>query len=123
MNHSHSRNVALEVLEKIDLLFPRFEMPSEQKRLEAVVGAWAFALSKRSYPDFIWLEAVDEFFSRSNSFGAPPMPGDLLECARSVMERVERDPERGPKLRAWREARQDERDQRIAEREAQGATI
>ena len=115
MSQLRSRDVAREVLEKIDLLFPKFDMPSEPKRLQAVVNAWAYALGKYVYPDNIWLEAVDEFYSRSDSWGAAPLPGDILDCARVVMERAERDPVRGPKVRAWREARQDERDRLIRE--------
>lgn len=115
MNHDRSKDVALEVLEKIDLLFPKFDKPSEPKRMQALSNAWAYALGKYVYPDHIWLEAVDEFYSRSDSWGAAPMPGDILDCARVVMERAERDPVRGPKVRAWREARQDERDKLIRE--------
>lgn len=115
MSQHRSKDLAREVLEKISLLFPKFQMPTEPKQLGAVVNAWSYALGKYVYPDNIWLEAVDEFYSRSDSWGAAPLPGDILDCARVVMERAERDPVRGPKVRAWREARQDERDRLIRE--------
>lgn len=113
MTHAHSEKVAGQVLAKIEVLFPKFSIPKEPDRLKVVVNAWSHALSKYRYPDEVWLEAVDEYFSQPGLGGEPPYPGDVLNAAKRVIERVERDPVRGPKLRAWREKRQEERDEAL----------
>lgn len=113
MTHFRSKKIAGQVLSKIEVMFPKFSIPKEQDRLEVVINAWAYALSKYHYPDEIWLEAVDEYFAQPGISGEPPFPGDVLNAAKRVIERVERDPQRGPKLRAWRDKRQAERDEAL----------
>lgn len=110
---SISEKVAMRVIEKIDVLFPRFTIPQEQGKMAMLVRSWASVISRYRYPENIWLEAVDEFFAQADSFGSPPMPGDVVRCCRLAVERAERDPERAPALRAWRERLQDERDARL----------
>lgn len=85
---------------------------AEEKR--ELVEVWAKALSVTDYPEDIYLDALSSWMAEAKAGDNPPYPGDILVHCRRVIERVEVDPVRGPKLRAWRERKRDERDRRVA---------
>ena len=84
---------------------------AEEKR--ELVEVWANALSATDYPEDIYIDALSSWMAEAKAGDNPPYPGDILMHCRRVIERIESDPGRGPKLLEWREARRLERDRRM----------
>ena len=85
----------------------------EEKAL--LVKHWAGALSQTDYPPNVYEDALSSWLASAKAGDSPPYPGDILRHCRLVIERIESDPVRGPKLLEWREARRAERDRLLGQ--------
>ena len=100
--------LASNILRRGKLLAPdRFPQPSLE-----VSEAWGRVLGSFNVPAEIWAEAVDLWASKPGSTRMC-IPGDILQAARDVRDRWERDPVRGEMLRKRREAIRQARDAAI----------
>ena len=109
-----SKKQTLELLKHMALLFPYFRIPTERGEAEFFVSSWANALNRDvDWPAHVYQEALDSYFASLTGRSSTPVPGDIREHCRKVIERIESDPVRGPKLREWREQRRLEREQQF----------
>lgn len=94
----------------------RFKVPQTPEEYADLVETWRDSLnfSPSTYPPAIYLEAVTSFLSEATHDTNPPMPGDILLHCKKVMDRIAKDPDRGPKMRAWQEARREARTRMLA---------
>lgn len=105
----------LRLMRRIKAMCPRFSLPASSEALDELVGMWCRSLNfdLDMWPT-LYFEALDSFFATAGKDDAPPMPGDVRKHLGLVLERVESDPVRGPKLREWRRKRVEERSDRLA---------
>lgn len=103
-------NIAADILRKIEVAWQYFRIPADVEKLRELTSMWAYALSKSNYPDWVYLQAVDDLCASARAGDPPPMPGDVRTAVRTVVERIERDPEQRVGLEQWRESRQKRRD-------------
>lgn len=109
-------DTAEKIIKRIIASVWRFRKPRTEKEHADLVETWRDALnfSKSTYPANIYLDAVTSWLSDATEDTNPPMPGDILAHCSKVMERIAADPERGPKMRAWLEARREARIDQLA---------
>ena len=87
--------------------------PKTPEEKQLLVKHWAGALSQTDYPPNVYEDALSSWLASAKAGDSPPYPGDILRHCRLVIERIESDPVRGPRLLEWREARRRERDRRM----------
>lgn len=85
----------------------RFPKPSDD-----VVLAWAEVLGSINVPTDVWPEAM-KLWATETVGQRMCTPADLKRAAKTVIGRWESDPQRGPQLKAHRQALQDERDRQL----------
>lgn len=109
MSHSPSEKVdwatAMQIVQTLIDMAPRFRTPTSPEKFNEIVGHWhrALNLNNSVIPQQIYLDAVDSWLSEANQDTWYPAPGDIIAHTRKVMERIDRDPVRGPKMREWLE--------------------
>lgn len=79
---------------------------------EDVIDVWAEVLGSINVPTDVWPEAVKLWATEVTS-QRMCTPADLKRAAKTVIGRWESDPQRGPQLKAHRQALQDERDRQL----------
>lgn len=89
--------------------------PKTPEEKQLLVKHWAGALSQTDYPPNVYEDALSSWLASAKAGDSPPYPGDILRHCRLVIERIESDPVRGPKLLEWREARRRERDRLLGQ--------
>lgn len=102
--------IAAKVLHLIEVNWQSFSVPTNEERAAEMGRSWARVMARFSWPEAVWVEAVDMALAEATSRSRPPMPGDLIRHGRAVMERIEADPSRADGLRRWREERRARRD-------------
>lgn len=108
MTPEEKRALAAAVLQRGKLLAPdRFPKPSPE-----IADAWGEILGSLNVPVEIWPQAVTLWASESVG-ERMCTPRDLLQAARDVRDRWERDPRLGEVLRKRREAIRQARDAAI----------
>ena len=85
----------------------RFPKPSDD-----VVLAWAETLGSINVPTDVWPEAM-KLWATETVGQRMCTPADLKRAAKTVIGRWESDPQRGPQLKAHRQALQNERDRQL----------
>lgn len=102
--------VAEKLIDMMLVTCQNMRRPKSPDEKNLLVRMWAGALSQTDYPPNVYEDALSSWLGEAKSGDSPPYPGDVLRHCRIVIERIESDPVRGPKLLAWREARRVERD-------------
>ena len=117
MTHSPSEKVdkatATQIVQTLNDMAPRFRNPATPAKFDEIVGHWQRALNQHQsiIPAQIYLDAVDSWLAEATQDTWYSAPGDIIAHTKKVMARVDRDPARGPKMRAWLE---DQKQARIA---------
>lgn len=112
------QKTAAQIVQTLIDMAPRFRVPQTPEKFEEIVGHWRRALNHSGsiIPKQIYLDAVDSWLASATQETWYPAPGDILAHARKVMRQIDRDPVRGPKMRAWMEnARQEKIDRNVGD--------
>lgn len=99
-----------------------FKRPQSDEEYADLVDTWRDSLNfnATTYPKAIYLEAVTSWLSEATADSRPPLPGDIVAHCKKVMERISKDPVRGPKMQAWLEGRREARIEQLIAGGARG---
>lgn len=108
---------AEKIVKRLIASVPMFRRPKDLEEFTDLVESWQQSLNMATstYPSNIYLEAVSLWLSEATSDTRQPMPGDIIKYCKKVMDRIATDPVRGPKMKAWVEARREARIQALIE--------
>lgn len=109
MTEQNWQHCAAEVLSRCKLLNPRFSNPNPEQ-----TNAWAYVFSRCGLPcwDFLWIEAVADYFSDPQVDGLP-LPGQIIQAAKRVRDRQLTDPRYRPYWEQFRQERRERVDREI----------
>lgn len=99
------------ILKRMMSMMWNFHRPEDPQEYADLVGEWEKALNfvGTKFPPFVYDEAVTSFLAEATSKTYPPLPGDILDHCKKVMEKIKTDPVRGPKMREWQQQRREHR--------------
>ena len=100
-------DLAKKIVDDLGMFVRQFPKPTDPVAYTKLVDQWEKSLnmSDNKYPPNVYEEAVSSWLAAATSKTFPPYPGDILEHCHKVMERIARDPVRGPKMKQWQEDR------------------
>lgn len=106
---------AAKIVQTLIDMAPRFKTPDSPEKFAEIVGHWqrALNLNPSLIPKSVYIEAVDSWLCEANQDTWYPAPGDIIAHTKKVMQRIDRDPHRGPKMRQWLEKERQERINRL----------
>lgn len=100
-----------KILKRLMSMMRTFPRPTDPQEYTDLVGEWEKALNfvGTKFPPFVYDEAVTSFLSEATAKTYPPLPGDIINHCKKVMDKINADPVRGPKMREWQQQRREHR--------------